>query len=462
MAQTEKKPNQDNKQTRPIYAKKPHGQLLKYRHWFGYSLLAVFFIMPFIKIGGEQFLLFNIIERKFVIFGEVFWPQDLHIFVFGMLILMVFVVLFTVVYGRVWCGWACPQTIFMELIFRKIEYWIEGDANQQRKLNNGPNTNEKIFKKTLKHSIYLAISFIISNLFLSYIIGIDELYKIMTEPPVNHLVGFLSILVFTLVFYGVFAYVREIVCTSICPYGRLQGVLLDEQSLVVAYNYSRGEPRGRMKKNPSEKAGTPELGDCIDCKLCVQVCPTGIDIRDGLQLECVNCTACIDACDEVMEKIDRPKRLIGFYSSKQIEENTNKKNNSRIAAYSSVLVILLIAFGWLIFSRTSVGGTLLRAKGTSYQINADGTVSNLYNLELINKSGDKLPFTLEPEDKTFTLKLVNPRESLAKDETAQFSFFLIGHSDKIKEYKTSIKINVLSDGKSVETLKTTFIAPPSN
>jgi cytochrome c oxidase accessory protein FixG len=446
------------KDQRPIYAKKPSGTLLKYRHWFGYSLLAIFIVMPFIKVNGEQFLLFNIIERKFVIFGTVFWPQDLHIFVFGMLIFLVFIVLFTVVYGRVWCGWACPQTIFMELIFRKVEYWIEGDANQQRKLDKAPMSSEKFFKKASKHAIFLAISFVISNLFLSYVIGVDALIEIMTDPVSQHIGGFLSLLLFTLVFYGVFSYVREIVCTTICPYGRLQGVLLDEQSLVVAYDYQRGEPRGHLKKN----ADLDLQGDCIDCNLCVQVCPTGIDIRDGLQLECVNCTACIDACDSVMAKINKPPKLIGFYSSKQIEENTKEKNTTRIAAYSVVLVILLVVFGWLIFSRTTVGGTLLRAAGTSYQVNADGTVSNLYNLELINKSGGELPFSLEPVDKNFKIKMINPRDVLKKDETAQFSFFLITDSKNIENYKTDVKIEVNSDGKTVESLKTTFISPPTN
>jgi cytochrome c oxidase accessory protein FixG len=457
MAATEFKPSISAKIPRPIYAKKPHGKLLNYRHWFGYSLLAMFIAMPFIKVNGEQFLLFNIIDRKFVVFGTVFWPQDLHIFVFGMLVFMVFIVLFTVVYGRVWCGWACPQTIFMELIFRKVEYWIEGDANQQRKMNNGPNTTDKIVKKTFKHIIFLAISFLISNLFLSYIIGVDQLYQIITDPVRQHLGGLASIIVFTLIFYGVFAYVREIVCTTLCPYGRLQGVLLDDQSLVVAYNYQRGEPRGHIKRTEEHPA---VLGDCIDCNLCVQVCPTGIDIRDGLQLECVNCTACIDACDDVMEKINRPPRLIGFYSSKQIEENTEEKNNSRIIAYSVVLALLLVVFGWLIFSRTTVGGTLLRAKGTSYQINTDGTVSNLYNLELINKSGKELPFKLQSIDTNFTIKLVNSRDVLTKGETAQFSFFLIAKSKNIHEYKTNIKVNVISEGKTMETLKTTFISPP--
>lgn len=458
MASSEYQPTISKKSSRPLYVKKPSGKLLNYRQWFGYFLVIIFLIMPFIKVNGEPFLLFNVIERKFVIFGTVFWPQDLHIFVFGMLIGLVFIVLFTAVYGRVWCGWACPQTIFLELIFRKIEYWIEGDANQQRKRDQGPNTPDKIFKKTLKHIIYFVISFLISNLFLAYVIGVDALYQIITEPVSQHIGGLISMTVFTFMFYGVFAFVREIVCTHICPYGRLQGVLLDDQSLVVAYNYQRGEPRGKLKKGTEQ-----ELGDCIDCTLCVQVCPTGIDIRDGLQLECVNCTACIDACDSVMEKIDRPKRLIGFYSSKQIEENTSEKNTPRIISYSIVLVVLLAIFGWLILSRSEVDGTLLRAKGTSYQVNqTEGTVNNLYNLELINKSNNVLPFVLDTEDPNFTIKLVNPRSELKPGETAKFSFFLINESKNITTYKTDVRVKVLSGDRTLETLKTTFISPPGN
>src|SRR5690554_1376076 len=338
-----------------IYPRKVKGKYYNWRSYLSYVLLAVLFAGPFLKIDGQPLLLLNFFENKFVIFGAVFWPQDTYLLIFMLLIFMVFIILFTAVFGRVFCGWFCPQTLFMELVFRKVEYWIEGDANQQRKLNNGPNTSDKIAKKTLKHFIFLAISFLISNLFLSYVIGIDQLYQIITDPVAQHLRGLLSIIIFTFIFYGVFAYVREIVCTTICPYGRLQGVLLDDQSLVVAYNYQRGEPRGHIKKKDDHST---ETGDCIDCNLCVQVCPTGIDIRDGLQLECVNCTACIDACDDVMLKIDRPTRLIGFYSSKQIEENTNEKNNARILAYSIVLALLLVVFGWLILSRTTVGGTL--------------------------------------------------------------------------------------------------------
>jgi len=443
-----------------IYAKKPGGQFFNYRQWFGYFLLAFLFIAPFIKIGNEPFLMFNIIERKFVIFGNVFWPQDLHIFVFGMLIAMVCIVLFTVVYGRIWCGWACPQTIFMELVFRRIEYWIEGDWLKQKKADSQPSSTAVRLRKIAKHSIFILISFFISNIFLSYIIGVDALWKIITDPVSQHLAGLISIVVFTLVFYFVFAYVREIVCIAICPYGRLQGVLMDDQTITIAYDYKRGEPRGHRKKGVEDQ----EIGDCVDCELCVHVCPTGIDIRKGTQMECVNCTACIDACDAVMDKLDRPQRLIGFYSAEELEEGVGrkKKKNTRAIAYTVVLTVLMGIFAYLIFSRAEVDGTLLRAKGSTYQLRDDGTVTNLYSLELINKTSQDLDFILVPRESNMTIQLVNQIDHIAAGSAVQMSLFLISPQDQVKDYKNNIKIDVVSEGKVVETLKTTFISPPSH
>lgn len=439
-----------------IYAKKPAGKLYRYRQWVGYTLLLFLFAAPFIKINGNPFLMFNIIERKFSIFGAVFYPQDLHIFVFGMLIMIVGIVLFTAVFGRVWCGWTCPQTIFMELIFRRIEYLIEGDWIQQKKLNEGPDSDARAWKKVLKHSVFFAISFFISNIFLAYIIGADALFKIMSDPIDQHLIGFISILIFTFVFYGVFAYIREIVCTTICPYGRLQGVLLDEHSLTVAYDANRGEPREKLKRGQ-----VAPRGDCIDCKLCVHVCPTGIDIRNGTQLECVSCTACIDACDAVMDKIGKPRRLIGFYSMNDImEPQTIKKSNIRAIAYSAVLILLTAVFGFMLFSRSEIDGRLLRAKGSSYQFREDGTVSNLYTLELLNKSGKDIRFDIESVNDNVSVQMVNDIHALKKEGRATLSFFLLMGKKEVAQYKQNVKVTIVSDGKVKETLKTTFIAPP--
>lgn len=454
------KANQPEKSKRNwIYAKKPSGKLYNYRQVVGYGLLLFFFLAPIIKINGNPFLMFNVIERKFSIFGNIFYPQDFHIFLFGMLIVLVCIVLFTAVYGRVWCGWTCPQTIFMELIFRRIEYLIEGDWTQQKKLNEGPDTDAKAWKKVLKHSIFLLISFIISNLFLSYLIGFDALVKIATDPIDQHIVGFISILVFTLVFYFVFAYVREIVCTSICPYGRMQGVLLDDNSVTVAYHVARGEPRGKVRKGDT----TPK-GDCIDCSLCVHVCPTGIDIRKGPQLECVSCTACIDACDAVMEKINKPKRLIGFYTMAEAEgtetEQIGKKRNTRAIIYTGILVVLMGIFGFMIFSRSDLDGRMLRAKGSTYQKRDDGTVTNLYSLEIINKTSKDVDFELVSKTPGVTIQVVNPISHLQREGNAKISVFLIADQAAIKQYKTDVEVDIVSEGKVLETMETTFIAPP--
>lgn len=444
------------KQRNWIYAKKPVGKFYTARQYVGYSLLFFLFAAPFIKINGNPLAMFNVVERKFSLFGNMFFPQDLHIFVVGTLIILVGIVLFTAIFGRVWCGWTCPQTIFMELVFRRIEYLIEGDWMQQKKLNNGPNTDIRAWKKLLKHTIFLLISFFISNIFLAYIIGADELFKIITDPIDNHIGGLISLMVFTLVFYGVFAFVREIVCTTICPYGRLQGVLLDEQSLTVAYNEKRGEPRGKQRKGEINK----DMGDCVDCNLCVHVCPTGIDIRNGIQLECVNCTACIDACDTVMEKIHKPKRLIGFYSLGEIEGKKNfKKNRVRHVIYGIILCFLLGGFTFMIFNRSPIGGSLLRATGSTYQVRTDGTVSNLYTLELLNKSGKEIAFELVPEDDRLIIQLVNRVSTLSKDSSAKLSFFLIAKKGVFDKYKTNVRVNVVAEARVVEKLKTTFISP---
>lgn len=449
----------NEKKRKWIYAKKPSGKFYNYRQIVGYGLLLFLVIAPFLKINGNPFLMFNIVERKFSIFGNVFFPQDLHIFVFGMLIIMVCIVLFTAIFGRVWCGWTCPQTIFMELVFRRIEYLIEGDWIQQRRLNEGPNTDARAWKKLLKHTVFLFISFVISNIFLAYIIGVEALYEIITAPIEEHRVGLISIVVFTLVFYAVFAYVREIVCTTICPYGRLQGVLLDDQSTTVAYNEKRGEPRGKQRKGVSDL----EKGDCVDCELCVHVCPTGIDIRQGIQLECVSCTACIDACDAVMDKINKPRGLIGFYSLGEIEgKGEFKRNRTRHAIYGVILVFLIGVFGYMIFTRSDIGGSLLRATGSSYQLRPDGTVSNLYTLELLNKSGREIDFEIVPATADMDIQLVNNISTLNKDGSAKLSFFMIADRKDIESYKTPVKVHILSDGKIVETMKTTFIAPPGN
>ncbi|MFN4082364.1 MAG: cytochrome c oxidase accessory protein CcoG [Bacteroidia bacterium] len=438
-----------------IYAKKPKGKLYNYRSRFSWFLMALMFSGPFIKLNGKPLLMLNVLERKFIIFGMVFWPQDLNIFALLMLTFIIFIVLFTVVFGRVWCGWACPQTIFMEMLFRKIEYLIEGDASAQRKLDKQEWNTEKIIKKTAKHLVFWILSFIIANTFLAYIISWDELKLMISEGPAAHLGKLIALSIFTTVFYFVFAKLRDLVCIFICPYGRLQGLMLDKDSIVVAYDFIRGEPRGRLKKEEEHT----NKGDCIDCHLCVQVCPTGIDIRNGTQLECINCTACIDACDDVMTKINKPKGLIRFASLNGITKGEKLRLTPRNVAYSVVLVILLSVLVTLLATRKQVETTVLRTPGMLYQEQGEN-ISNLYNIEFVNKTFKELPIQLELVDVKGEIKLVQQEGiTVHKEDVAKTSFFVLMDRQEIKKASTPIKIRVKSNDKVIEEVKTKFMGP---
>lgn len=450
-----------------MYPKSVNGFLFKARSIFGYSLLAFLFSAPFLTINGQPLLLLNVIERKFIIFGQIFFPQDFYLFALAMLTFMVFVILFTVVFGRVFCGWACPQTVFLELIFRQIERLIEGDANQQRKLNEGEWTTEKIWKKSLKHTLFAIISFAIANTFLAYLVGIKELQKLITHSPFHNLTLFVSLIIFTGAFYYVFAKFRELVCIVVCPYGRLQSVFLDNKSIVVAYDFVRGEPRGKLKKGEVLEIETAPKGDCIDCKLCVQVCPTGIDIRNGTQLECINCTACIDVCDDVMEKIHKPKKLIRYDSMEGITEKKPLRFTTRIAAYSVVLTLLLGILSFLLISRKPVEITILRTSGMLYQEADSLTMSNLYNVELVNKTPNAMNLELRVKDNLGTIKFVTGEKTLhlPSQNDVKGIFFVLIPKKNIHKLTTKIVIevyDVANKNKIITEAKTSFLSPNAN
>lgn len=457
-----------------LYPKKPSGKFTNYRIWLSYLYFVILFGLPFIKVNGEPFFLFNIIERNFIIFGMHFGPQDFYLFAIAMLILLVFIILFTVVFGRLFCGWICPQTVFMELVYRRIEYAIDGDANAQKKLDAAPWTTDKIIKRLAKHAIFFGIAVLIANTFLAYIIGLDEVLKIINDPISKHFGGFVAMIIFSFVFYLVFARLREQVCTTICPYGRLQGVMLDNKSLVVAYDFVRGEPRGKIQKNKSlEATGTDgngteylttiqnKLGDCIDCKLCIHVCPTGIDIRNGTQLECVNCTACMDACDEVMEKVNRPTGLIRLDSIEGIEKGKHKLFNARTKAYTAVLAVLIGVEVVLFSLRSDVEVLFLRVGGQLSQEQNDGTVSNLYNYQMINKTADSLSVQfkmLEPSAGTFEI-VGGKTPTVGKNNKSEGAIFIKMPKDKIESGKNKLVIGVYSGDKLITKVKTTFFGP---
>lgn len=447
-----------------VYPKKPKGRYTNYRRLLSVFLIGFLVSAPFIKVHGNQFLLFNVLERRFHIFGAIFWPQDFHLLVISMIIGVIFVALFTVAFGRLFCGWVCPQTIFLEMIFRPIEYFIEGDRNAQIKLNKGPWTTEKVLKKASKWSIYFIISFAIANVFLAYLISSDRLLKYITEGPTEHLGVLIPLLLFTGAFYFVFTWFREQVCIIACPYGRLQGVLLDNKSIVVAYDYKRGEAEnGRKKFRKNEDRNALGHGDCIDCSQCVHVCPTGIDIRNGTQLECVNCTACIDECDTVMSKIGLPKGLIRYASEDEIQRNSPFKFTARMKGYTAVLGVLIVVLGVMLALRNAVEANVLRLPGQLYQRGEDGSISNVFTYKLINKTSeaiDSLNFKVLSADAE--IKMVGQEQFRIEAGTlSEGTLFIKIDEAQLDSDKTKLKIGVFSGVNQIETTTTQFLAPKS-
>ena len=448
-----------------VYPKKPSGKFYKNRKIVSYGLLIFLLTAPFIKIDGNQFLLFNILERRFNVFGLPFWPQDFYLVVMSMLIGVVFIALFTVSFGRVFCGWICPQTIFMEMVFRRIEYWIEGDRNKQRKLDKQKWNAEKIRKKGLKWFIFLIISFLIANVFLAYLIGSDKLLKYISENPLDHLGTLIPLIIFTAVFYFVFAWFREQVCIIACPYGRLQSVLLDNKSIVVAYDHKRGESEnGRKKFRKNEDRNALGHGDCIDCLQCVNVCPTGIDIRNGTQLECVNCTACIDECDHIMESINLPKGLIRYASEDEIEKKAKFQLTARMKGYIAVLTILTGIFIGLLFLRNDVEATVLRLPGQLYEHKEGNIISNVFTYKLVNKTTkdiNDINFKLRKYKGAIKLVSSNDNFMVPAQELAEGTLFIEINKSELSGDKNKLLIEVYSNDELIETTTVNFLGPRS-
>lgn len=443
-----------------IFPKKPKGTFYNLRTYVSWVLLFFMFAAPFIKIKGNQFLLFNVIERKFHIFGFPFWPQDFHLLVISMLVSVVFIILFTVVFGRIFCGWICPQTIFMEMVFRKVEYFIEGDRAKQIKLQKQPWNAEKIRKRLSKGIVFFIISFVISNVFLAYIIGSDEILQYITEGPLEHLSTLINLLVFTLIFYFIFAWFREQVCIIVCPYGRLQGVLLDNKSINVAYDFVRGEgENGRKIIKKGENRDELGHGDCIDCEQCVLVCPTGIDIRNGTQLECINCTACIDACDEIMDKIGFDTGLIRYASEDNIEKKEKFKFNTRLIAYSATLTILVGVFITMLFLRNDIEATILRLPGQTFKT-TNTSVKNIYIVKLINKTTENIDnIEIKLLSHKGEVNVVGGMLNVKKQDLKEGTLFIEINKKDLLSSKEKLKIGIYSNGKLIETTITNFTGP---
>ncbi len=425
-----------------IYAKQPKGKWYTRRTIFGWFFLLFLLLAPFIKIKGHPFMLIDIASRKFYLFGIMVWAQDTFIVTLIMVITVVSIVLFTVAFGRLWCGWACPQTVFLEMVFRKIEYLFDGNYR-----NGKPKKGSAYVVP--KHAAFILTSILITNVLLMWFIGPSGLKEIVTDPISEHWLGFLIMLGLSLFYYWIYAFFREQVCTMICPYGRLQGVLLDSKSISVVYDYKRGEPRGAKTE-----------GHCVDCGQCLAVCPTGIDIRNGSQLECINCTACIDECNLVMSKVNKPGNLIRYDSMHGIE--TGKRNfwTPRIIGYSSVLAVLFVVLIISISSRTITDSTILRMPGTMFQEVSETTISNIYNAKIINKSSD---------DKHLNLRLITPAKGMVEVVGQEFvikgnevfeGVILIKLEKEYLEGKsTKIELGIYEGDILLESKKMNFIGP---
>ena len=442
-----------------VFPRKPKGKFTNYRDYTSYVLLALFFGIPFLKINNNPFLLINLIDRKFFILGHSFYLQDFFILALGAVISVIFVMLFTVVFGRIFCGWLCPQTIFMEMVFRKIEYWIEGDRNKQMKLDRQSWDSEKIRKRLLKWSAFFIISLIISHFMFMYIVGYENILKIIQEGPVEHPLHFTAMLSFSLVFYFVFTWLREQVCTLICPYGRLQGVLIDKQTINVYYDTKRGENRAKWRNG--EDRTSSGKGDCIDCGQCVVVCPTGIDIRNGQQLECVNCTACIDACDEVMVKVGLPTGLVRYATEAEIETGKKLGITSRMIITTIFLALLIGFLGFLLNDRGSMEAKFIKPAGSTFFVR-DGKIINNFTYTFLNKTNEK---------KVITIKITHPNHAeiissgpskivLKGDQILKGSISIAFPENEIKSSKQNITFVVLDEKNEVlDTFETTFEGP---
>jgi len=365
------------------------GRFWSSRRALAYGLILLFAALPFTRVDGRPAFLLDVVERRFTLFGTTFFATDTLFLMLAGVALVVGVFLLTALFGRVWCGWGCPQTVYMEFLFRPIERLIEGDAVERRRREKA---GAGRWRRALKALVFLALSFFVANVFLAYFVGTDALARWVTRPPWEHPAGFAIVAVTTLLMLADFGLLREQVCLVACPYGRFQSVLLDRESLIVAYDYGRGEPRGKPggKAARADASGHPvtdrPLGDCVDCNACVATCPTGIDIRDGLQMECIHCTQCIDACDAIMDRVGKPRGLVRYSSQDRLAGKVASILRPRIVIYPLILTGVLLLLGFALAARTPAEVTLLRGIGAPYLVMDDGEVSNQLRVKVRNRT----------------------------------------------------------------------------
>jgi cytochrome c oxidase accessory protein FixG len=432
-----------------IRAKQPKGKWYLRRNIVGYTLLSFLIIAPLLKISGHPFMMLDILNRKFFLFGQMVFAEDTYILALVMAVAVISIVLFTVVFGRVWCGWACPQTLFLELVYRKIEFLFEGNGRKGKKKIETLETLR--LRRFLKHAIYFLTSIFFTNVFLMWFTSPEQLLQIISEPIRDHLAGFMVMIALSLFYYWIYSSFREQVCTLFCPYGRMQGVLLDNNSIAVIYDYKRGEPR-----NPKVNEG----GDCINCRQCVAVCPTGIDIRNGSQLECIHCSACIDECNSVMKKIKKPYNLIRYDSFQGVETGKRLLLNPRSIAYTAVLVLLMFLLAFTAGRRATIDVTLWRAQGTLYQQLDPDTYSNIYQIMFLNKGSEAIELTPRLLDfPSGEISIANGKIVLPPNGKQKEAMIIKMKKSFLTGKETQIRIGLYAGELLKETITTNFLAP---
>ncbi|MEP7345059.1 MAG: cytochrome c oxidase accessory protein CcoG [Gemmatimonadaceae bacterium] len=422
-----------------IRPKPSDGAWQRRRRVVAYGLMVVYLAIPHLRMNGKPLILLDAPHREFTLFGYTFLSTDtlLLMLLLGTLALTIFA--FTAVFGRVWCGWGCPQTVWMEFLFRPIERWAEG--GRMASMNIDKSHNRLHPRRVAKIAIYFVLSLILAHTFLAYFVGVDALKVWVTRSPVEHPSSFAIMAVTTALVFFDFAYFREQTCTIACPYGRWQSVLLDKSSLVVAYDTGRGEPRMKgIKDRP------PNAGDCIDCGACVATCPTGIDIREGLQMECIHCTQCADACDAIMEAVGKPKGLIRYSSMEILAGEKKHIVRPRTVLYPVALAIVAGALVWQLETKEKADVTLLRSIGAPFVENADGTVQNQVRVKIANRAGSDRTYRIDvtgAEDGSVIIP-VNPFP-VSKGKTETVSLFVVLPSQAFDDGEHMIQVRV-SDG----------------
>jgi len=420
-----------------IRPKLSRGRFYRRRFFTAWGLIATFTLIPILKLGGKPLMLFDIPKREFTFFGATFLPTDSFLLMLLLFSIFIGIFLITAVLGRVWCGWACPQTVYMEFFYRPIEVLIEGGRNRQLALDaKGANA-----RRLIKNVVFLFVSAFLANTFLAYFVGWDQLLGWMTSSPTRHSAAFALMLGTTLLMFFDFAYFREQTCIVACPYGRFQSVLLDRQSLIVGYDASRGEPRARWRKKEERTAG-----NCIDCSICVSTCPTGIDIRLGLQMECIHCTQCIDACDDVMDRIGLDRGLIRYTSQAELETGKRSFLRPRLVVYSAILLVMLGTFAFSLFGKQTADVTLLRGLGAPFTILPSGEVSNQIRVKIANRAPQERSYLIEFHS-AGDLTMIAPENPLivAPGETEMTGAFITAPLSAFADGEAEVTLTI-SDG----------------